>query len=451
MKITKRPIKAAEDAEQYEDDIKEIGQEFTSENTSINSGKLPAIFNLVHFEPETVNLDYGGGRFDNAAEYLAQFDVINLVYDPYNRSPKHNSEVIRLVKEHGGADTATCSNVLNVIKEPEVRRNVLQNIKKLVKPSGKVYITVYEGTGKGNEGPTKAGYQLNRKTADYLDEIREVFPDAQKKGKLIVAHAGQGSVTSAKQYYGGAYDIDPYQYFSTDELVGFGDECANDITNALKNIDPEHPQVQMRDVYIVDYSRVVLEFDVDNEFDIGAQFNVDMRRIRKPSDINKYKDIVVDEAIREYKSAVGYNDRIESAYEPVRFNPPEPEQPDELQFTAGTDVIIEGDIVVKDNGLWIWTDEAAAFGNKPYTELDQSDEYVISIPTWLLAEMVSDLISEYVPDIPGKYHISAQVNAIFKVTGLVWREYDEPDDIIEDSLDFTLDPAASRVIDIDIE
>ena len=176
--------------DEYEDvwdSIKEIDQEFTSENTSINAKNLPAIFHLVSFEPGTVNVDYGGGRFDNVAEYLTQYDVINMVLDPFNRSKKHNREVINLIRDHGGADTATCSNVLNVIKEPENRLGVLENMRKLVKPGGKIYITVYEGTGKSNEGKTKSGYQLNRKTADYLDEIQQVFPNATRKGKLITA------------------------------------------------------------------------------------------------------------------------------------------------------------------------------------------------------------------------------------------------------------------------
>lgn len=189
----------ANSADNYEDDIQEIGQEFTSENTSINSGRLPAVFNMVSFEPGTVNIDYGGGRFDNVAEYLTQYDVVNLVYDPYNRTAEHNKEVIRLIREHGGADTATCSNVLNVIKEPEVRLNVLNNIKKLVKSGGIVYITVYEGKGNAAEGPTKSGYQLNRKTADYMEEVQQVFPDATRKGKLIVA-TNTSSVNSATDY-----------------------------------------------------------------------------------------------------------------------------------------------------------------------------------------------------------------------------------------------------------
>lgn len=165
--------------------LDQYDQEYTSEKTSINQDKLPAIFHMVSFKPDTINLDYGGGKFDNASEYLESLGVTNLIYDPYNRSTSHNQAVLRQIKQAGGADTATCSNVLNVIKEPEARRGVLNNIKKLVKPTGKIYITVYEGSGKSDEGPTKSGYQLNRKTKDYLEEVQEVFPDAKRKGKLI--------------------------------------------------------------------------------------------------------------------------------------------------------------------------------------------------------------------------------------------------------------------------
>mgnify|MGYP003571355627 CR=1 FL=1 len=193
---------SSDDFENYQQEIREIDQEFTSENTSINGNKVPAIFKLVkNWTAGTVNLDFGGGKFETAADYLTQFDVVNLVYDPYNRSAEHNKEVIQLIREHGGADTATCSNVLNVIKESEVRLNVLKNISKLVKSGGEVYITVYEGSGKGNEGPTKSGYQMNRKTADYMEEIQQVFPDAKRKGKLITAtNSGAVSSASANQY-----------------------------------------------------------------------------------------------------------------------------------------------------------------------------------------------------------------------------------------------------------
>lgn len=169
-------------------DVDDTEQEYTSANTSINSSKLPAIFKLINLSPNTINLDFGGGRFDNASEYLATKDVTNLIYDPYNRSSEHNKNVLDTIRKNNGADTATCSNVLNVIKEENARHTVIQNIYNLLKSNGVAYFTVYEGTGKGNEGATKSGYQLNRKTVDYIDEIKEVFSNVSRKGKLIIAN-----------------------------------------------------------------------------------------------------------------------------------------------------------------------------------------------------------------------------------------------------------------------
>lgn len=170
-----------------DDELETAEQKISSANTSINSSKLPAIFNRVKFVPGELNLDFGGGKFDNATEFLAQQGVESLVYDPYNRTSEHNAEVLARVRENGGADTITLSNVLNVIAEPEARLAVLRNCKRLLKSGGTLYITVYEGTGKGDERETKAGYQLNRKTDGYIDEISSVFSDVTPKGKLIIA------------------------------------------------------------------------------------------------------------------------------------------------------------------------------------------------------------------------------------------------------------------------
>lgn len=180
-------IYSLKESTQEEVDIENPEQEFSSAATSINSTKLPAIYNMVDFRSGDVVVDFGGGKFDNAVNYLKDKGVTLLVYDPYNRSAEHNKEVLRLLKEHGGADAAVNSNVLNVIKEPEAREAVLRNIKKITKSGAPIYITVYEGRGDGAEGPTKSGYQLNRKTGDYMDEVGKVFSNVKRKGKLITA------------------------------------------------------------------------------------------------------------------------------------------------------------------------------------------------------------------------------------------------------------------------
>lgn len=194
--------------------LKDVPQEYTSENTSINKTKLPAVYNLIKLKPESLVVDFGGGKWDTAVEHFAKEDITIVVYDPYNRSAEHNKEVLKILRENGGADAAVNSNVLNVIKEPEARKNVLENIARITKPGAPIYITVYEGKGDGQEGPTKSGYQLNRKTADYLEEIQEVFPDATRRGKLITAH-NTGSVTSSKDGQSNSTILCSYDEFIT--------------------------------------------------------------------------------------------------------------------------------------------------------------------------------------------------------------------------------------------
>lgn len=124
-------------------------QEVSSADTSVNKeGSLPKVFSKVEWKPGTVNLDYGGGKYDNATEYLDERGVRNLIFDKYNRTPEHNAYVISKT-QNGQADTVTISNLLNVIKEPEARAEVLANAADAVKPDGEVYITVYVGNKSG--------------------------------------------------------------------------------------------------------------------------------------------------------------------------------------------------------------------------------------------------------------------------------------------------------------
>lgn len=152
------------------------GQEYTSANTSINSCRVPALFKKVPFKRGQLNLDIGGGKYDTAVEYCAKKGVTNLIYDPYNRTKEHNAKVLKVVSRRK-ADSTTCSNVLNVIKEQEIRRKVIQMCKDFVKLQGYCYFSMYEGTGEGigTVNRKKNSYQSNRKTKDYISEIEVVF------------------------------------------------------------------------------------------------------------------------------------------------------------------------------------------------------------------------------------------------------------------------------------
>ena len=276
-------------SEEDDEDLPMVDQEYDSAATSINSNKLPAIYKMVSFNPGDVIVDFGGGKFDNAVEYIKDKGATLCVYDPYNRSAEHNKEVLRILRENGGADAAVNSNVLNVIKEPEARKNVLENIARITKPGAPIYITVYEGKGNGQEGPTKSGYQLNRKTADYLEEIQEVFPDATRKGKLITAH-NSGSVTSSTV----EGSISPEEFFTKDDLINFAIEVVDKIND---RINPKH-QFDVEDAYFKG-SKVYVSIGND-EYSLSGDAIVDMRKIHRSEDLTKYIDTIVTQMIEEY-------------------------------------------------------------------------------------------------------------------------------------------------------
>lgn len=159
-------------------------QKYTSAETSINLTRTPAIAKLVDWKPGTTNIDLGCGKKPELLiEYLATQGVTGVGIDPYNRTKLQNREARAKVRK---ADTVTISNVLNVIKEKKYRRELLETAKRLVKTTGKVYVTVYEGNKTGQGEATSKGWQENRATVDYVAELKKVFPDVKRVGKLLV-------------------------------------------------------------------------------------------------------------------------------------------------------------------------------------------------------------------------------------------------------------------------
>jgi len=180
------------------DYIKE--QEFDSAETS--QSQIAATFKNISFPAGSLIVDYGGGRYDHAIEYLKKKDVICAVYDPFNRTKEYNKQTMAVVKEAGGADYVTCNNVLNVIKEDEVRLSVLKNIDRIIKPGGTIYFLIHEGSKEDREKGarmtkqktvTKDGkevvsksWQNFQKAEWYMDAIQSIWPQAKRKSNMII-------------------------------------------------------------------------------------------------------------------------------------------------------------------------------------------------------------------------------------------------------------------------
>lgn len=158
-------------------------QQYTSADTSLN--QIPSIFKRVQWHQGTTNIDIGGGRFNTATDYMKEQGVNNIVFDSFNRDTEHNRNAFDKIKAKG--DTVTVANVLNVIKEGEIRDNVILQAAKALKPDGTAYFGIYEGSGTGEGKATSKGWQNNRKTADYVAEIAKHFNDVSRKGNMIIA------------------------------------------------------------------------------------------------------------------------------------------------------------------------------------------------------------------------------------------------------------------------
>ena len=408
--------------------VEDTHQEYHSDATSINSNKLPAIYKMVQFHPGDVVLDFGGGKFDNAVNYLKDKDVTLLVYDPYNRSAEHNDEVIRILREHGGADSAVNSNVLNVIKEPEARETVLRNIKRLTKKGAPIYITVYEGKGDKKEGPTKSGYQLNRKTADYMEEIQEVFPDATRKGKLITAiNASEDLTTSEIDNILGNLRADLHtailETFTSSEF-GFDEKEVDEYSRIDVDPDPDYDGIRIEVGAELSYEgldklREILDKTL-NLYVKDAYFDM-----AEPGILETYfasTDIIPDSVESCQTIEAGYYDVPERP-----LDPPEYEEGDEVEAEATIEVSFNQVITIDRDGGWSYSDEEYNFTKTDDGKSDHyDDEYHVYLDDNVgIVEKLDEFLEEKLPATPGTYRIQGDLTLVYDIENI--RQYSNND------------------------
>lgn len=163
-------------------------QEYTSANTSINSVKLPIIYKKLQargvFDGASV-LDYGCGKFTTHLEVYAYCYGAKewAGYDKFNQDEQTNNNALA-----GRYDVAIISNVLNVVKEEDIVREIVSNALDHAKTA---YITVYAGDKRGVGKPTQNGksWQRNASLDWYVDFL------SMDKGNKVEKVAGMIKVS----------------------------------------------------------------------------------------------------------------------------------------------------------------------------------------------------------------------------------------------------------------
>lgn len=160
-----------------------------SPGTAVHSHKGPRILRRAAFTPGSTNADIGGGPYPEMTLVLAERRVRNVVYDPGHQDAETNRRAATRLRG-GRAQTATVSNVLNVIPDVGCREQVIRQAADAVGRRGVAYFTVYVGDKSGRGKMTLHGWQENRSLRTYLPEVRRVFREVRIKNGVIVARNG---------------------------------------------------------------------------------------------------------------------------------------------------------------------------------------------------------------------------------------------------------------------
>jgi hypothetical protein len=158
-------------------------QPVTSAETCRNQKAAGARILAELFEMPLRVLDFGGGKYSEAQEYLNSLGAVCEVYDPYNRSYEENMRVLGMKY-----DLMMCNNVLNVLTD-DVLPNVIKDMQRIAELCGviKIVVTVYERDKSGVGCQTgEDSYQRNEKVSAYIDKLRCFLAVSRHKKALVV-------------------------------------------------------------------------------------------------------------------------------------------------------------------------------------------------------------------------------------------------------------------------
>ena len=160
-----------------------MNQTFTSKNTSINSKRLPRVYNHFPFNNCKI-VDYGCGRYtDHIQNWAKEHEVQWFGYDKYNQTESNNKTAL---SQLDNTDYVVCSNVLNIIKEDEVIKKIVDDC---IRPGSTAIFTVYEGDRSGIGRATgQDQYQRNCKRKWYEDLMKEMGYEVLSKNNMILAY-----------------------------------------------------------------------------------------------------------------------------------------------------------------------------------------------------------------------------------------------------------------------
>lgn len=246
------------------------------------------------------------------------------------------------------------------------------------------------------------------------------------EGDLVIVKITLRKKIQASHNYGGAYDIDPKIFFTRDDLDELADEVMRHVEEALPG------RFKLTDIYIDGSNNqdVFVEVDwLDTGVTYMANVHVDMRKIRKPSDLTaRYGLSLASDLIEQMKGDMDLYEQdgeIEGASDilpgPGDANPPEYDEPDYVEGTQEfVDVNIDAYILLDESGSWEYEDQSYSWACPESGDDWYSDTYSnIYLDDCVgIVEKVDELMADKLPDEPGRYHITGKASICFTIEGV---------------------------------
>lgn len=159
--------------------------------------------------------------------------------------------------------------------------------------------------GKTIENTTMSVSIFNEDTG-YCKEVEEYIKDKYGVGKVQYTISKVSSSVNAANY-GGAYDIDPQEYFTNDDILSFGEYVCESINEIF------YDTYSLTNIKLANHRRLLVELTRDSDqYEYQCVIEIDMRKIKKPSDLlDKYSGEVIfslrQEIEKDDKLTLEYN------------------------------------------------------------------------------------------------------------------------------------------------
>lgn len=314
-----------------------------------------------------------------------------------------------------------------------------------------------------NDGNRKRDEVYAFDSDDARDKIRELYDNDVKQFMHVWKETRDSWIECASEVegadYGGAYDIEPDQYFTKDDVMEFASLVADELSSKVG------VPFDIADAYMENPKLMSITV-TDGESEFTTSIKIDMRKIYYPKDLMKFSKQAVEDIQSQYNAyyedvtSATNSSNIQGGWYDVPgppLDPPESNAYDLDNVDEYLEIEIDDEVVVEDDGSWDFVGddprpwaldgEDSHWSSETYTSIELTDSTG-------LEENCMDLLESRIPGDPGNYKIHAKVTLCYIISGLQAEppqfEEDDPE-VYSDHAEVEFSIRDSKVEDFEFE